>query len=70
MKRLGKYLKNARAARGIKMHELAESAGITRDTMLQVERGKEEPDEDVLRLMASALGEDVSVLYRAAGKEM
>jgi transcriptional regulator with XRE-family HTH domain len=52
----------ARARKGLSQAELAERAGISRDTLSRIERGEADPTLNVLSRLADALSVDVAEL--------
>ena len=58
-----KALRIARAEAGLSTVELARRAGVGRDTISRLERGKSEPQAATLRKLAEALGTTVEDLY-------
>ncbi|HAL58780.1 MAG TPA: transcriptional regulator, partial [Sarcina sp.] len=61
-------MREARTAKGLTQAALAEQAGITSSEVGKIERGEKEPAQDVIRLMAKALGvTQKSLLEAAAG---
>lgn len=67
-KKLGNMIREARTAKGLTQAALAEQAGITSSEVGKIERGEKEPTQDVIRLMAKALGvTQKSLLEATAG---
>ena len=64
--KLGKLVKDARAAKGKTQAALAEQAGITASEVGKIERGEKEPPQEVLKRMAKALGVTQKSLLEAA----
>lgn len=68
---LGDLLRRHRRAAGFTQEELAERAGVSDDTVSNIERGQRHvPRKDTLRLLAEALGlarEDTATLLARAG---
>ena len=65
-KKLGNMIREARTAKGLTQAALAEQAGITSSEVGKIERGEKEPAQDVIRLMAKALGVTRKSLLEAA----
>lgn len=65
-KKLGNMIREARTAKGITQSALAEQAGISSSEVGKIERGEKEPAQDVLKLMAKALGVTQKSLLEAA----
>ncbi len=62
MKLLG--LKKHRTLGGFTQAELAERVGVSRDTIVRLERGKQPPRPRTLKKIADALGVDTKELVR------
>jgi transcriptional regulator with XRE-family HTH domain len=65
---LAALLREARAARGLSLRDVAEGAGTTVSYVHRLERGRvRRPGGDVLRRVAAALDLPASRVLRAAG---
>lgn len=62
MAELGKRIQSAREKRGWSLEKLAGEAGVTFQTIYQLERGGREPKALTLARVAQALGESTDVL--------
>lgn len=60
---LGKALKELRKDKGMSQMELAQAAGITRETVGRIEQGVSYPRTDTVRKLCAALGCDPNGLY-------
>jgi putative transcriptional regulator len=69
MWRLENRLKVARAERGLSQSELAELAGVTRQTISSIETGQYVPSALLAFVLAHRLGKPVQDLFTLAGGE-
>ena len=69
-KKLGKLVKEARAAKGLTQAQLADKvAGLTASDVSKIERGEKEPEESIVKQIAKALGvTQVSLVSAMSGK--
>jgi len=63
LERIGRRLREVRQARGLSLAQVAETAGLTRGFLSQVELGDASPSVSSLVRLASALGIEVSELF-------
>ena len=59
---IGQQLKNARTRRLLTQEELAEKAGVSAATVVNIERDKQEPQFRTIRKLAKALDVDPTEL--------
>ena len=64
-----KKLKELRRLRALSQQELADSAGVGRNTVSRIERGESGAHGRTLRRLAGALGVDVSELVRIEAED-
>jgi transcriptional regulator with XRE-family HTH domain len=64
-----KKLKELRRLRALSQQELADSAGVGRNTVSRIERGESGAHGRTLRRLAGALGVDVSELVKMEAKD-
>ena len=64
-----KRLKELRRLRALSQQELADSAGVGRNTISRIERGESGAHGRTLRRLAGALGVDVSELVKMEAKD-
>gem|GEM_PF-3425545 len=64
-----KKLKELRRLRALSQQELADSAGVGRNTISRIERGESGAHGRTLRRLAGALGVDVAELVRIEAKD-
>jgi transcriptional regulator with XRE-family HTH domain len=68
LKALGKLIASERAKRGLSLEALGTDAGVSRATVLRLERGEfGRPDPEKLQRIARALELDVEDLFALAG---
>lgn len=67
IKILGKAIKERRAALGITQQQVADLAGISINTLYQLERGQSNPTIDVLAKVADVLGMELKLEIRRKG---
>jgi transcriptional regulator with XRE-family HTH domain len=58
----GKVIREARKVAGLSQHELAERAGVPRQSIVRWERGNVEPGFDTVRRLLRGCGYDLSVV--------
>lgn len=63
-RRLSNRLKELRQDAGITQQDLADAAGITRQTVIAIEGEKYSPSLEVAFLIAEALGTGIDVVFR------
>lgn len=63
---LGTAIRDARKAAGLTQAQVAESAGMARSTIIEVERGQKSLSSDSLWNLAVALGTPLSAIIAAA----
>ncbi|WP_243336999.1 helix-turn-helix domain-containing protein [Anaeromyxobacter soli] len=68
-KRLGRRVAERRKAAGLTQAQLAERLGVTTETVSRLERGAVVPSLARLEAFASALGVDLSDLFRVADRD-
>jgi transcriptional regulator with XRE-family HTH domain len=64
-----KKLKELRRLRALSQQELADSAGVGRNTVSRIERGESGAHGRTLRRLAGALGVDVADLVKMEAKD-
>ena len=65
---LGRIIRAARVERGMSYGQLAVSTGISKGTLFKIEDGQiRQPDQALLRALATTLGLPLADLYAAAG---
>jgi transcriptional regulator with XRE-family HTH domain len=64
-----KKLKELRRLRALSQQELADSAGVGRNTVSRIERGESGAHGRTLRRLAGALGVDVAELVKMEAKD-
>ncbi len=64
---IGERLKEVRTRRLLTQEELAEKAGVSAATIVNVERNNQEPHFRTIRKLAKALGVEPEDLVRAEG---
>lgn len=57
------HLKRHRTARGLTQEELADCAGVTRQTILSIERGRYSPSIELALRLAGLFGVPVEALF-------
>lgn len=63
---IGKVIRALRTERGESLEKLAFDVGIDASNLSRVERGMQQPSEDVLKAIASALKSSIAELYALA----
>ena len=58
----GKIIREARKVAGLSQHELAERAGVPRQSIVRWERGNVEPGFDTVRKLLRSCGYDLSLI--------
>jgi transcriptional regulator with XRE-family HTH domain len=66
---IGDRLKALRIERALTQEELAEKAGVTRNTVARLERGENEPHMPTVRKLAGALGVHPRALTKGEGSD-
>ncbi len=64
---IGDRLKDVRVRRAMTQEELAEKAGVGKNTVNRIERNLTEPHMSTLRKLAKALGVEPEELVKAGG---
>ncbi len=64
---LGRQLRTERSARGERIADVAQRAGVAPQYLSEVERGRKDPSSEVLSALAGAVGLTVRELTRRAG---
>lgn len=67
---LGAHLRRLRHARGERLSDTAERAGISPQYLSEVERGLKDPSSEMLAAIAGALGTDVGPVVVEVGRRL
>jgi transcriptional regulator with XRE-family HTH domain len=67
---LGEQLRDERRARGDRIADVAERAGVSPQYLSELERGRKDPSSEILSAVSGALGLSVLDLTRRAGSHL
>jgi DNA-binding XRE family transcriptional regulator len=67
---LGRQLRTERSARGQRLTDVAERAGVSPQYLSEVERGRKDPSSEILSALAGAIDLTVRELTRRAGAQL
>lgn len=67
---VGDQLRDERRARGERIVDVAERAGVAPQYLSELERGRKDPSSEILSAVAGALGLSVLQLTRRAGRRL